>query len=177
MHLQGILLESCNRIRSMALVHEQLYRASDITQIDFHSYLKSLVKDLLLSYSIQPDMIKVNLSVQDILFDIDTAIPCGLLINELISNSLKHAFPQGQKGEIYVAISRQEGNRYRLTVKDTGVGFPAGLDIQNIKKSLGLRLVVTLTKQLQGNITLERSNGTTFHIDFSEIKYKERRQL
>ncbi|HEX3035437.1 MAG TPA: GAF domain-containing protein [Thermodesulfobacteriota bacterium] len=175
MHLQGILLESCNRIRSMALVHEQLYRACDITQIDFYSYLKSLVKDLLLSYSIQPDMIKVNLSVQDILFDIDTAIPCGLLINELISNCLKHAFPLGQKGEIYIAIRRQEGNRYRLTVKDTGVGFPAELDIQNIKKSLGLRLVMTLTKQLQGNATLERSNGTTFHIDFAEIKYKERR--
>ncbi|HSE83281.1 MAG TPA: histidine kinase dimerization/phosphoacceptor domain -containing protein, partial [Thermodesulfobacteriota bacterium] len=170
---QGILLESRNRIRSMALVHEQLYRSYDITQINFHAYLNSLVKDLLLSYSARPDVIKVNLDIQDILFDIDTAIPCGLLINELISNCLRHAFPQGQKGEIYIAIRRREGNRYRLTVQDNGVGFPPELDFQNIK-SLGLRLVMALTKQLQGDITLERSNGTTFHIDFATVRYKER---
>ncbi|HME45655.1 MAG TPA: histidine kinase dimerization/phosphoacceptor domain -containing protein [Syntrophorhabdales bacterium] len=161
--------ESRNRIRSMTLIHEKLYRSKDLANIDVAEYIQNLSSNLFRSYS--AGRISLKTQVDDMLLGIDTAIPCGLIINELVSNSLKHAFPEKQ-GEIFVNLHRDNG-RFTLVVSDNGVGFPESVDFRNTD-SLGLQLVCTLTDQLDGAIELNRKGGTEFKITFGEIKYKER---
>ncbi len=161
--------ESRNRIRSMTLIHEKLYRSRDLANIDVADYIQNLSSNLFRSYS--AGRVNLRTQVDDILLGVDTAIPCGLIINELVSNSLKHAFPNKQ-GEIFVNLHRDNG-KFTLIVRDNGVGFPEQLDFRNTD-SLGLQLVCTLTDQLDGEIELKRSEGTEFRITFGEIKYKER---
>ena len=183
----GIFKESQNRIKSMALIHEKLYQSEDLTKIDFAEYIKSLTFHLFHSYSVDPSTVELSINFKDVLFDIDTSIPCGLIINELISNSLKYAFPvtkrqelengsfanhNSQKGEISVDF-QLEGEKYVLTISDNGVGFPEGLDFQNTE-TLGLRLVNILVSQINGVITLDKSEGTSFKIEFTKLAYKER---
>ncbi len=173
----GILNESQNRIKSMALIHEKLYRSSDLSKIDFNDYISSLAGDLFKFYGADTDRIALKLDMDKIAFEIDTAIPCALLVNELLTNSLKHAFPDGRGGEIHVTLRKNEtdGNtNYDMIVSDNGVGIPEDFDITKTK-SLGLQLINTLTEhQLQGRFELDRTNGTTFHISFRELKYKKR---
>jgi PAS domain S-box-containing protein len=161
--------ESRNRIRSMTLIHEKLYRSKDLANIDVAEYIQNLSSNLFRSYS--AGRISLKTQVDDILLGIDTAIPCGLIINELVSNSLKHAFPDKQ-GEIVVNLHRDDG-KLTLIVRDNGVGFPEHVDFRNTD-SLGLQLVCTLTDQLDGEVELSRAGGTEFRITFGEIKYKER---
>ncbi|MGD0235319.1 MAG: histidine kinase dimerization/phosphoacceptor domain -containing protein [Syntrophorhabdales bacterium] len=161
--------ESRNRIRSMTLIHEKLYRSKDLANIDVAEYIQNLSSNLFRSYS--AGRVSLKTQVDDILLGIDTAIPCGLIINELVSNSLKHAFPEKQ-GEIFVDLHRDDG-RFTLIVRDNGVGLPESVDFRNTD-SLGLQLVCTLTDQLDGAIELNRIGGTEFKITFGEIKYKER---
>ena len=161
--------ESRNRIRSMTLIHEKLYRSKDLANIDVAEYIQNLSSNLFRSYS--AGRVSLKTQVDDILLGIDTAIPCGLIINELVSNSLKHAFPEKQ-GEIFVNLHRDDGS-LTLIVSDNGVGFPENVDFRNTD-SLGLQLVCTLTDQLDGAIELNRTGGTEFKITFGEIKYKER---
>ncbi len=161
--------ESRNRIRSMTLIHEKLYRSKDLANIDVAEYIQNLSSNLFRSYS--AGRVSLKTQVDDILLGIDTAIPCGLIINELVSNSLKHAFPEKQ-GEIFVDLHRDDG-RFTLIVRDNGVGLPESVDFRNTD-SLGLQLVCTLTDQLDGAIELNRTGGTEFKITFGEIKYKER---
>jgi PAS domain S-box-containing protein len=161
--------ESRNRIRSMTLIHEKLYRSKDLANIDVAEYIQNLSSNLFRSYS--AGRISLKTQVDDILLGVDTAIPCGLIINELVSNSLKHAFPDKQ-GEILVNLHRDNG-KFTLIVRDDGVGFPEHVDFRNTD-SLGLQLVCTLTDQLDGEIELNRGGGTEFRITFGEIKYKER---
>jgi len=161
--------ESRNRIRSMTLIHEKLYRSKDLANIDVAEYIQNLSSNLFRSYS--AGRISLRTQVDDILLGVDTAIPCGLIINELVSNSLKHAFPDKQ-GEILVDLHRDNG-KFTLRVRDNGVGFPEHVDFRNTD-SLGLQLVCTLTDQLDGEIELDRAGGTEFRITFGEIKYKER---
>ena len=167
-----IFQESQHRIRSMALIHEHLYQSEDLAQIDFAQYIQELVYSLFSSYAAGVSGITLKLDVDAILLDIDTAIPCGLILNELVSNSLKHAFPDGRRGEICIGL-RLDHERQTLLVRDNGVGLPENLNFQNTE-SLGLQLVCTLTDQLKGTITLDRSGGTTFKIAFAELKYQER---
>lgn len=158
-----ILKESRNRVKSMAIVHEKLYQSSDLSRIDFSEYTKKLVYDLLSSYGVNSKFIKDNIKVENILLDINFAIPCGLIINELVSNSIKHAFPNGR-----VKISVEfylKSNKHILIIADNGVGFPEDLDFQNTE-TLGLRLVNALVTQLYGKIELYRDEGTTFKIIF-----------
>ena len=159
------LKESQNRIRSMALIHEKLYQSSDLAVIDFREYVESLVASLTRSYILNRSL-KIDVDVEDVSLDIDTAIPCGLIINELISNCLKYAFPGGETGEIRVSLHRS-GGLYRLIVSDNGVGLPPGLDFRDTA-SLGLQLVITLAGQLNGTIERPEGKGTTFVITFSE---------
>lgn len=161
--------ESRNRIRSMTLIHEKLYRSKDLAHIDLPEYIQNLSSNLFRSYN--SGSVTLKTQIDDILLGIDTAIPCGLIINELVSNSLKHAFPE-HRGEITVSLLWNDPN-YTLMVKDTGKGFPADVDFRNTE-SLGLQLVCTLTEQLSGEIVLDRSNGTAWSITFQELKYKER---
>ena len=160
------LLRSCQtRIKSMALIHEKLYQSEDLANVDFGEYLRSLVADLYNLYGVRSDHVKLKINVNHILLGIDSAIPSGMIINELVSNSLKHAFPADRHGEISIAFRPDDDSQYRLTVSDNGVGFPDGLDFRNTK-SLGLRLVNALTAQLNGTIEVDRSGGTAFKITF-----------
>jgi PAS domain S-box-containing protein len=155
--------ESQDRVRSMALIHEQLYRAGDLSRIDFGEYADSLTANLLRSYT-AGGTIKLNIDVRDILISIDLAIPCGLIVNELVSNALKHAFPDGRTGTVTVAM-RREGTEYVLAVKDDGVYMPRHVDHRN-SGSFGLQLVDTLAGQLEGSISLDGNGGTAYTIRF-----------
>ncbi|MCZ3366111.1 MULTISPECIES: PAS domain S-box protein [Methanobacterium] len=160
----NVLNESRNRVRSMAMVHEELYRSRDLSKIDFADYIQRLLSGLFNSYGIDKNLIKPKINVENILLNIDTAVPCGLIINELVSNSLKHAFVQGQKGNISIKFHPQD-EKYVLKVADDGVGFPENIDFNNTK-TLGLQLVTTLVKQLSGSINIYRDTGTLFKIVF-----------
>ncbi|MBM3703119.1 MAG: PAS domain S-box protein [Actinobacteria bacterium] len=156
--------DSKNRIRAMALIHEKLYQSENLAQIEFSEYLTSLRKEIIETYEVKTENIHIKINVDNVLLDIDTAIPCGLIINELVSNSLKHAFPDNRKGEIGVTLNFVDKD-FKLIVSDDGVGFPEDLDFTNTE-TLGLRIVNTLVAQLDGDIQLDRSKGTSFEITF-----------
>lgn len=158
--------ESQSRIISMALIHEKLYQTGDLTRINLSEYANELIGDLFRSYSVNTHLVKYQIESKNILLDINTAIPCGLIINELVTNSIKHAFPDNRSGEIKIDIQCQDGNCI-LKIADNGVGFPDDLDINDVK-TLGLQLVTSLTKQLDGTIKLDREGGTCFTIKFNE---------
>jgi two-component system response regulator len=166
-----LFIDSQNRVKSMAKVHERLYQSKDLSSIKFAEYGMSLLNDLFSSHRASP-RIRLRADIEDVSFNMETAIPCGLIINELVSNSLKYAFSNGE-GEIYVSLMHYEGNKYLLTINDNGMGLPKEIDFKNTQ-SLGFRLVNNLTNQLEGEIELERTNGTTFRIIFEELKYETR---
>ncbi len=158
-----ILKESQNRIKSMALIHEQLYGLSDFSRIDFGVYIHDLTSNLFNSYGIDPLCIGLKVKTDPINLDIDTAVPLGLIINELVSNSLKHAFPHGEKGILNIGFHAPSKEKRILTVSDNGIGLST---YQNEKKpaSLGLRLVKTLVSQLDGILETESGNSGTCHV-------------
>lgn len=163
---RDLLQQSADRVKSMALLHEKLYQSKDLTRIDFKAYVHSLVGYLMFGYGDSPARIQIGLQIEDVFLDVDTAIPCGLIINELLSNALKHAFPDNLAGRVDISF-RHDQNECVLEIADNGIGFPPGLDF---KKSslLGLQLVTTLTNQLLGRITLDRNQGSVFAIRFDE---------
>ena len=163
--LAEILKESQSRIRAMAQIHEKIYQSQDLSRIDFYDYVQGLTKKLHQSYSQNPG-IALQTSCENVFLSADTAIPCGLIINELVTNSLTHAFSRDDTGEISVSI-HSDNNDYVLEVSDNGSGFPAGIDFRNTD-SLGLRLVTILVSQIDGHIDLDSSNGTKFTIKFSD---------
>lgn len=144
----------------MALVHEKLYRADDISHISLQDYIRFLGTGLFQFYDARTRGIQFTLDIHDVNVDIDAAIPLGLVINELISNSLKYAFPEGRTGEVAISVVK-EGHTLNLVYRDTGIGIPAELDWRDTQ-SLGLRLVNTLVDQMNGTIELDRSAGTRF---------------
>ncbi len=156
---------SQNRIESMALIHEKLYQCKDLAQIEFAEYIQDLIANLFCSYEVNSNAISLNINIDNIFLGIDVAIPCGLMLNELILNCLKHAFPSGRAGEIRIDLSSNNENQYTLIVSDNGIGFPQDLDFQNTD-SLGLQLVNALTNQLGGTIELNRKVGAEFKITF-----------
>ncbi len=169
-----MLKESQNRVKSLALIHEKLYRSGDLAKIDFAGYVLSLTADLYHSYGVNQEAIGLRLDVDDASLDVDTAMPCGLIINELVSNSLKHAFPAGRTGEVRIDLRADDGNKLTLVVADNGVGLPKGLDFRKTE-SLGLQLVCTLADQLGGTIELDRSRGTEFAMTFPSVQVAARR--
>ena len=161
----NIFKQTQRRIRSIGLIHEKLYKSKDLARLDFAQYIRSLTVHLFHSYKIKADEVNLNADIDDVFFDIDTAIPCGLIINELVSNSLKHAFPGRNKGEISVKMYKDQKGHYALIVKDTGIGFPRDVDFRKTN-TLGMKLVSNLVKQLEGTIELTRIEGTEFKIVF-----------
>ncbi|WP_319406906.1 sensor histidine kinase [uncultured Desulfosarcina sp.] len=158
-----ILRESQNRVKSMALIHEQLYGTSDLAKIDFGHYIKGLTANLFDAYGIDPTRIRLNVRADDIALGVDMAVPCGLIINELVSNALKHAFLPDASGTIDIVIRTLDGGRVEIGVADDGIGLvepPADVG----KKSLGLRLIDTLTTQMDGTLAIKTENGTRFSI-------------
>ncbi|MEA5115301.1 MAG: response regulator [Geobacteraceae bacterium] len=158
--------DSQDRIKAMALIHERLYQSRDLASINFAEYINNLAGFLFHSYVHDPEQIILKVDVGDVSLEIDQAIPCGLIINELISNCLKHAFPDGLKGEVAVICHTDSDGLVKLEVTDSGVGLPADLDILNTG-SLGLQIVSALVKQLQGNIEMKCDYGASFVITFN----------
>ncbi len=163
--------ESQSRVRSMALVHERLYQSQDLARIDFAEYIRNLANHLFRSYGVNTNVIKLKINVDDVPLGVDTAIPCGLIINELVSNCLKHAFHDDRVGEIRIELRADDGE-FTLMVSDNGVGFPEDLDFRDTG-SLGLQLVNMLVEQFEGTIELDRSAGTAFKIALTEPKWRE----
>lgn len=159
-----MLNESQNRIKSMALIHEKLYQSKDIILIDFSEYVNGLISHLARSYGSHLISVDIKLNIKNVSLNIDKAIPCGLIINELVSNCMKYAFPQKKKGEIRVEMN-SDNSHVDLVVYDNGVGFPENLNF-NKTETLGLQLVNALTAQLGGKIVLDRTGGTRFAITF-----------
>jgi PAS domain S-box-containing protein len=169
----GMFKDSQHRIRSMALVHEKLYQAKDLSRIDFGQYLQNLIVYLVHSYQIDSGRVGLKIDVGGAALDINTAIPCGLIVNELVTNAIKHAFPSGRKGEIRVTLRRGTSGKMALTVGDNGIGWPPEADFRRTE-TLGMQLVTMLVDQLDGSIDLEKKPGTAFRISFRELKYKPR---
>ncbi|MEI7856171.1 MAG: histidine kinase dimerization/phosphoacceptor domain -containing protein, partial [Methanomicrobiales archaeon] len=158
--------ESQNRVKAMALVHEKLYRAEDIAHISLHEYIRFLGTGLFQFYDAKARGIQFTLEIRDIYVDIDAAIPIGLILNELISNSLKYAFPDRNRGEIFIRVHKED-HTLNVLFRDTGIGIPADLDWRNAP-SLGLRLVNTLVDQMNGTVELDQSKGTLFTLVLHE---------
>jgi PAS domain S-box-containing protein len=179
----NIFKESQSRAQSMALIHERLYRSDDLKEINFGEYIETLSTELYRTYITTPDRVNLNMNVEDAKIDINTAVPLGLIVNELVSNCMKHAFPaiesqkpakgafssqaNEMKGEISISFKKID-DKFILDVKDNGIGFPDELDFKNTD-SLGLQLVNSLVEQIDGEIDLNVNNGTEFKITFSEM--------
>jgi PAS domain S-box-containing protein len=181
----AVLEESQDRIRSMALIHEKLYQSDRLTRIDFADYIQTLVDNLFASYSISPNRVKLHLRVSETHLSLDTAIPCGLIINELVSNSLKHAFPAcsmaNKSCEIHIQFTTRDVSsavgvgpeRWDLIIRDNGVGLPANLSLPYLE-SLGLSLVRALTFQLKGTLDMYTDGGAVFHVSFPKPREHRR---
>lgn len=161
----NILKESQNRIKSMAFIHESLYQANDFSKINFSEYVKNLANNLVYSYRTGNEKINLSLKLKPLTLPLDTAIPCGLIINELVSNALKYAFPGEKRGTVEIQLYLKN-NKVHLEVSDDGTGLPEGIDYRNTA-SLGLQLVVTLVEQLSATIRLGKTKGTKFVIEFA----------
>lgn len=159
--------ESQNRVKSMALVHEKLYQSRDFARINFAEYIENLTNYLFQVYAVHSHMIAIQLDIENLHLTIDTAIPCGLILSELVSNGIKYAFPDGRAGTIKIALHSQPDNRYTLIVRDNGIGVPDDLDLKRTK-SLGLQLVTILTEQLEGTLEINSDCGTEFKICFPQ---------
>ena len=157
----SILRDSQNRVKSMAAIHQILYESRDFARVNFTQVLDNLTSGLMISYGIDSARIRLRLDAQAILFSMDIAIPLGLMVNELISNALKHAFPEGRSGEIAVLLVAEANGDVELTVSDDGIGIPAGLNIDT-SPTLGLQLVRLLSEQVHGTLTIERAQPTRF---------------
>lgn len=165
--------ESQTRIHSMALIHEQLYQSENLDRIDLPIYVENLVANLYQSFGCGSNSIQFNLNVDPIFLNIETAIPCGLIINELVSNSLKYAFTQSLEGEININFHEITSQQFHLSIQDNGSGFPAGFDVENAE-TLGVRLVRMLTYQLEGTLVIDSQCGTCYDITFRELNYRRR---
>lgn len=164
-----IFMESQNRARSMALIHERLYQSTDLKNIDFGDYIQTLALDLYDTYVLDKNLIKMNIETDKLNLDIDTSIPLGLILNELVTNSLKHAFSQGDNGTIDIKFQKQT-DKYCLEVKDNGKGFPKDINYKTAD-SLGLSLITSLSEQIDADLEYVAYPGTSFKISFNERKF------
>ena len=164
--LKSILLACQERTRSIALIYEMLSKAENLTKIDFIEYLRRLTPDLLEAHQVRSNVVALSIRGEEVFLNVDTALPCGLIIAELVSNSLKHAFPEGRKGEIAISIQRQDPRHLVLAVSDNGVGWEEAAE--DGPKSLGLQLVADLVKQLNGTLSTANDLGATTTICFSQ---------
>jgi PAS domain S-box-containing protein len=167
--------ESQDRVRSMALIHEKLYGSKDLARIDFGEYIRTLANTLYRTYSADPERIRLDVEVGKVFLSIDQAVPCGLIVNELVSNALKHGFPRGRKqgGTIRISMQKHNGSEIHMIVEDDGVGLPEGFDIRETD-SLGMRLITILVEdQLDGAVQLDSGEYTRFCIRFESVDEKE----
>jgi PAS domain S-box-containing protein len=171
--IMEIFQESQSRIHSMALIHEKLYQSADLARINCAEYIQNLTSHLYRCYGMTPRHIQLEVKVPQISLSLDAALPCGLIINELVSNALKYAFPDKRSGKIYIELEVNADNCYILKVSDNGIGLPPNIDWENTR-SLGLRLVRTLSQQLGATVAVDLTDGTLFSLTFIEPKYQKR---
>jgi PAS domain S-box-containing protein len=180
------LEDSKHRLLAMSLIHETLYQSETLAQVDFSDYVERLATNILFAQSTDYERITLDFNLEPVFLNLETAIPCGLLLNELITNSIKHAFPEPRSGKIYIELHYQsketasnenqnscQKEKIMLKVSDNGIGLPANMNFKETK-SLGLTLIHDLTQQLRGNLAIDLSNGTEFSLIFSELKYRQR---
>ncbi|MBH8564172.1 PAS domain S-box protein [Nostoc sp. CENA67] len=165
----AILRDSHNRIASIALVHEKLYCSQDLANIDFAHYIRNLTAHLFASYNTSSNLIQLSINTEKVSLDIETAVPCGLIINELVSNALKYAFPDNRAGQIKVKFYQENEHNLILIVQDNGIGLPENFDHKK-SKTLGINLVQGLVKQLRGSIDINCQQGTEFRISFGKSR-------
>jgi two-component sensor histidine kinase len=165
----GLLRESQNRIRSIALMHERLYRSPDLANINLAEYLQLLTGNLFYSFGADPEKINLTVEVGNVHLDIDSALPCGLIINELVSNALRHAFPNNRPGTLHIEMRSENDDKIMLMVSDNGVGIPHNFDVLKTE-SLGLQLVQALSGQLGGNLEINKEQGTHFILTFPRVR-------
>lgn len=161
----AMLRESQNRVLSMALIHQTLYQSKDFAKVDFGAFLDTLVPTLITSYGINSDRFAVSVDANGTHLPISAAIPCGLIVNELLTNTLKHGFPQGRQGKIAVRLAGDDKGQVVLSVSDDGIGLPDNLDIAKAT-TLGLQLVALLADQIGGELTIRRRDPTQFELRF-----------
>ena len=167
----SVFQECKNRIRSMALIHEKLYQSTNLDRIDFAEYARGLVNMLSRTYRTSAQ-VNVELQIEALSLNLETAVPLGLILNELISNSLEHAFPNRQSGTIRVSLLSAKDNLMSLIVQDDGIGLPPNFDLQK-SSTLGLRLIHILTEQLHARMEMHGNHGVVFTMFFQELKTKE----
>jgi len=163
--LADIVKETQDRIRSIWLIHEKLYRSENLSIVDFDEYVHTLALHLFESYSVDRSRIVLSLDCEPVQLDVDTAIPCGLILNEVVSNALNHAFPGARRGEVTIRLRRLPDDHCRLTVRDDGIGIAAGVDTTSFH-TLGMRIVDSLARQIDGIVDFDTSGGTTFSLNF-----------
>lgn len=167
--VKDVFRDSQNRLRTMALIHEKLYQSRDLSRINFAEYLRSLATEIYTAYGVSQSHIALQLSVGKIFLGVDSAIPCGLIVSELLSNCIKYAFPDGREGKINIEIKAHDDNEIEIIMSDNGIGIPDNVDFRSTH-TLGLQLVTILAEdQLNGKIVLDRTHGTTFRITFKVI--------
>ena len=149
----------------MALIHERLYQSSDLARIEFSQYLRNIATHLFHSYQVSSARVHLRLDTEEVFLNINTAIPCGLIVNELVTNALKHAFPDGRSGRIRVELSPAGADAFHLIVADDGIGLPAAVDLKS-PATVGLQIVGMLVEQLGGTIEVARKPGTEIRIAF-----------
>jgi two-component sensor histidine kinase len=149
----------------MALIHEKIYQSKSLDRIDYGDYLEKITRSLFESYGVSPKKIAMKIHAENIALHIDKAIPCSLIINELLSNSFKHAFPNERMGEVRIDVTH-EGDTIRILYSDNGIGLPESVTLDHTG-SLGMRLIAGLVQQLKGTVEIQRGEGTTFIIAFN----------
>jgi PAS domain S-box-containing protein len=161
----SVIKDSQNRIKTMALIHEKIYQSKSLDRIDYGDYLEKITRSLFESYGVSPKKVAMKIHAKNVMLHIDKAIPCSLIINELLANSFKHAFPKDRTGEVRIDV-RHDGDTIRLLYSDNGIGLPESITLDHTG-SLGMRLISGLTQQLKGTVEIQRGGGTTFLIAFN----------
>jgi two-component sensor histidine kinase len=163
-----------NKIQAMSLVHQKLYKAKDLSNINLKDYIEDLANLIMQSYGVLSEKITMKFDLQDVKISIDSAVPLGLIINELVSNIFKHAFPNRQEGEIFIRLFKEEDETINLELIDNGIGFPQNFDPRK-DGSMGFASVFSIVEnQLKGEISVKSENGLKWHIKIKDDKNKER---
>ncbi|HMK54226.1 MAG TPA: histidine kinase dimerization/phosphoacceptor domain -containing protein [Methanobacteriaceae archaeon] len=169
---KDIFRDSQSRAKTMAMIHEKLYRSGQLKRIDVKDYIDSLANYIYRVYVSDPHRILMEMDLEEFMLDINTAIPLGLLLNELLTNAFKYAFPGEKKGKVQVKLHKMNNKKFLLEVKDDGVGLSANFDPHHTN-SLGMQLIYNLTEQIKGELKLNGKNGAQFQITFQELKYNK----
>jgi two-component sensor histidine kinase len=165
-HIVEMFMDIQNRVISMALIHETLYQSGNLRMVNFGVYVRTLAEQIFRSYNVAMDRISLQIRADEVMLDTNQAIPCGLILNELLCNCLKHAFPGERGGEVHIELRSEAAPQVTMLVRDNGIGFPSGMDSSH-PETLGLQLVYSLTEQLGGRLEIERNDGTTVKLTFT----------